>query len=90
MPATVLVINPDDADRRWIASSLASTEYVVEFFADEAALFARLPAEEPACLVAFAEPDADAALVLVREACGGAHQRCRSLCWGRTARSGWQ
>lgn len=67
MPATVLVINPDDADRRWIASSLASTAYVVEFFADEAALFGRLPAEEPACLVAFAEPDADAALVLVRE-----------------------
>ena len=68
MPATVLVINPDDADRRWIVSSLASTAYVPEFFADEAALFARLPAEESqACLVAFAEPDADAALVLVRE-----------------------
>ena len=67
MPATVLVINPDDADRRWIVSSLASTAYVAEFFADEAALFARLPAEAPACLVAFAEPDADAALVLVRE-----------------------
>ena len=67
MPATVLVINPDDADRRWIVSSLASTAYVPEFFADEAALFARLPAEAPACLVAFAEPDADAALVLVRE-----------------------
>ena len=67
MPATVLVINPDDADRRWIVSSLASTTYVAEFLADEAALFARLPAEAPACLVAFAEPDADAALVLVRE-----------------------
>jgi FixJ family two-component response regulator len=67
MPATVLVINPDDADRRWIASSLVSTAYVAEFFADEAALFARLPAEEPTCLIAFAEPDADAALLLVRE-----------------------
>jgi len=67
MPATVLVINPDDVDRRWIASALASTAYVAEFLADEAELFARLPAEAPACLVAFAEPDADAALVLVRE-----------------------
>jgi FixJ family two-component response regulator len=67
MPATVLVINPDDVDRRWIASALASTAYVAEFLADEAELFARLPAEEPACLVAFAEPDADAALLLVRE-----------------------
>ena len=67
MPATVLVINPDDDDRRWIAAALASTAHVAEFFADEAALFARLPAEEPACLVAFAEPDADAALLLVRE-----------------------
>lgn len=67
MPATVLVINPDDDDRRWIASVFASTAYVAEFFTDEAALFARLPAEEPACLLAFAEPDADAALLLVRE-----------------------
>ena len=67
MPATVLVINPDDVDRKWIAEALAPTAYVAEFFDDETALFARLPADEPACLVAFAEPDADAALSLVRE-----------------------
>ena len=67
MPATVLVINPDTDDRRWIASALATSAYIVEYFTDEAALFARLPVDGPACLVAFAEPDADAALLLVRE-----------------------
>ena len=66
MPAAVLVIDPDDGNRGWIASALASADYVVEFVGDEAALFARLPSAQPACLVAFAEPDAHAALQLVR------------------------
>jgi len=67
MPATVLVISPDNDDRCWIASALASTDHVAEYFVDGASLFARLPADRPACLVAFAEPDADAALKVVRE-----------------------
>lgn len=67
MPATVFVISPDNGNSGWITSALASTAYVVEFVEDRAALFARLPAEQVACLVTFAEPDADAALQLVRE-----------------------
>jgi FixJ family two-component response regulator len=72
MPATVFVIDPDNDDRTWIASALASTAYDVEFVADNAALRARLHAEEPACVVMFAEPDADAALRRVHELRGSA------------------
>jgi DNA-binding NtrC family response regulator len=67
MSVTVFVINPYNDDRVWIAAALASTAYAVEFVDDGAALFARLLAEQPACLVAFAEPDAGVALQLVRE-----------------------
>ena len=67
MPATVFVINPDGESKQLVASMLASTAYAVEFVDDGAALIARLRADHPACLVTFAEPDADAALQLVRE-----------------------
>jgi FixJ family two-component response regulator len=67
MPAAVFVIDPENDNRGWIASALASTDYALEFLGDGAGLFARPPSGQPACLVTFAEPDADAALQLVRE-----------------------
>ena len=67
MPAAVFVVNPAHDNRGWIAAALASTDYVVEFVADGAGLFARLPSAHPACVVSFVEPDARAALQLVRE-----------------------
>lgn len=67
MPVTVLVIDPDGTNSRWIASALASTDYVVEFLEGRKALFALMPAAPATCLVAFTEPDTDATLQLVRE-----------------------
>ena len=63
----VFVINADNDDRGWIASALASPAFGVEFIDDGAELFARLQGEQPACIVMFAEPDADVTLQLVRE-----------------------
>ena len=67
MPITVYVIDPDPDERIWIQSALASIVDTVVVLDDGAALLARLPACEGACLVASAEPDKTATLTLVRE-----------------------
>ncbi|MFO1313392.1 MAG: hypothetical protein U1F41_15155 [Burkholderiales bacterium] len=67
MPATVFVISPLQDDRKWIEVTLAPGVGAVVFVDDGAALLARLPATPAACLVTAAEPDARAALQLVRD-----------------------
>ena len=67
MPITVYVIDPDPDERTWIQSALAPIAGTVVVLDDGAALLARLPASEGACLVASAEPDETATLKLVRE-----------------------
>jgi FixJ family two-component response regulator len=67
MATTVYVVDPDPEERKWIESVLAPAATAVVFLDDGAALLAHLPACESACLLAFAEPDAAAALELVRE-----------------------
>ena len=67
MPITVYVIDPDPDERTWIQSALAPIVDAVVVLDDGAALLARPPACEGACLVASAEPDKTATLRLVRE-----------------------
>jgi two-component system, LuxR family, response regulator FixJ len=67
MPTTVYVVDPNPDERKWIESALASHVEGVVFFADAAALLAHEPLGEEACLIASTEPDAAAALELVRE-----------------------
>ena len=67
MPITVYVIDPDPDERTWIESALAPSVDAVVVLDDGAALLARLPAGEGACLIATAEPDETATLELVRE-----------------------
>jgi len=67
MPITVYVIDPDPDERTWIQSALAPIVDAVVVLDDGAALLARPPACEGACLVASAEPDAPATLELVRK-----------------------
>ena len=67
MPITVYVIDPDPDERTWIQSALAPIVDTVVVLDDGAALVARPPACEGACLVASAEPDKAATLKLVRE-----------------------
>jgi FixJ family two-component response regulator len=67
MPITVYVIDPDPDERTWIESALTPSVGAVVVFDDGAALLARLPAGEGACLIATAEPDEAATLELVRE-----------------------
>jgi FixJ family two-component response regulator len=67
MVTTVYVIDPDPGERAWIHSTLADGAIAVVILDDGAGLLARLPAPEPACLVASAEPDPAATLELVRE-----------------------
>ena len=67
MPATVFVIHAGNDKCGWIASALASPAYVVALVDDVPALVAQLRADQAACVVTFAEPDADAALRIVRE-----------------------
>ena len=74
MPATVFVINAGNDNSRWIASALALPAYVVVLADNVAAIVAQLHADEAACLVTFTEPDADAALRLVREVRGSVPQ----------------
>lgn len=66
MPTTVYVVVADPAERAWIDAALAPTVDAIVFM-DGAALLARSPPCEGACLVAAAEPDAAAALKLVRD-----------------------
>ena len=67
MPTTVYAIEADPDERSWIESALAPTVDTVVLLDDGAALLARLPSQEGACLIASAEPDAAATLELVRE-----------------------
>jgi two-component system response regulator FixJ len=67
MPTTVYVVDPDPDERKWIESALASRVEAIVFFDDAAALLAHQPILEGACLIASTEPDAAAALELVRE-----------------------
>lgn len=67
MSATVFVLSPEHDERKWIEATLGLSFGEVVFVVDCAALFARLPAAPPACLVTAAEPDAAGALQLVRE-----------------------
>ena len=67
MPTTVYVIDPDPDERTWIQSTLASSADAFVVLENGAALLARLPAGEGACLIATAEPDEAATLELVRE-----------------------
>ena len=67
MPVTVYVVDPDPDERTWIQSALGRSVDSVVFFDDGAALLARLPACEGACLIARAEPDETVTLKLVRE-----------------------
>lgn len=67
MPVTVYVIDPDPDERTWIESALAPSGHAVVVLDDRAALLARLPVPEGACLIAAAEPDETAILQLVRE-----------------------
>lgn len=64
---TVYVLERDAAERRWIESALAGQVRALVFLDDAAALRARLPAHAGDCLLCGAEPDAAAALELVRE-----------------------
>ena len=66
MPITVYVIDPDPDERTWIESALAPSVDAVVVLDDGAALLARLPAGEGACLIATAERDETATLELVR------------------------
>jgi two-component system response regulator FixJ len=67
MPTTVYLIDPDPDERTWIQSTLASSVDAFVVLDDGAALLARLPAGEGACLIATAEPDEAATLKFVRE-----------------------
>ena len=67
MPTTVYVVDPNPDERKWIESALASRVEGVVFFDDAAALLAHEPLGEDACLITSTEPDAAAALELVRE-----------------------
>jgi len=64
---TVYVLERDPAERRWIESALAGQARSLVFLADGAALLDRLPAHIGDCLLCSAEPDAQAALELVRD-----------------------
>jgi DNA-binding NtrC family response regulator len=63
---TVYVIEGDAAERRWLESALAGTARRLVFLDGAAALQGRLPAAAGDCLLCSTEPDADAALELVR------------------------
>jgi DNA-binding NtrC family response regulator len=67
MATTIYVIEPDPDERTWIQSALAPIADAVAFIEDGAALLARLPIGEDACLVTSAEADGASALKLVRE-----------------------
>ena len=67
MEISVFVIDPDLEERKRIESALLPSGASVVFFDDAAALLARPPSCEFACLIATAEPDAAATLDLVRE-----------------------
>lgn len=67
MPITVYVIDPDPNERTWIQSALAPVAGTVVVLDDGAALLARPPVCEGACLVASTEPDNTATLKLVRD-----------------------
>jgi hypothetical protein len=54
MPITVYVIDPDPNERTWIQSALAPVAGTVVVLDDGAALLARPPVCEGACLVASA------------------------------------
>jgi DNA-binding NtrC family response regulator len=66
MTHTVYVLEADPLERRWIEQALASCGGALVFIDDGDALFDRLPARGGDCLVCGAEPDAAAALELVR------------------------
>jgi FixJ family two-component response regulator len=67
MSTTVYVIDPDPREWTWIQSALAPSFDAVVLLDGGAALLARLPACERACLIASAEPDETGTLGLVRE-----------------------
>jgi two-component system response regulator FixJ len=66
MSTTVLIVNPDPDERKWIASVLASAGLSVVFVDNGDALLARLSIIEGACLIACTEPCEATALELVR------------------------
>jgi DNA-binding NtrC family response regulator len=66
MANTVYVLERDPAERKWIESALVVRAGTLLFLDDAAALLTRLPAQPGDCLVCDAEPDATAALELVR------------------------
>ncbi len=67
MRATIYVVDPDPAERRWVETVLAPGADAVVFFADAAALLAHRPIRTDAVLVAATEPAGAGALELVRE-----------------------
>lgn len=66
MSQTVYVLEADPLERRWIEQALATSERTLVFIDDGDSLFARLPARAGDCLICDTEPDAAAALELVR------------------------
>lgn len=66
MTHTVYVLAADPLERQWIERSLAASDRALVFIDDGGALFDRMPAAGGDCLICDAEPDAAAALALVR------------------------